>query len=602
MRSSAAVGLVFALGVVGGALGCTARTLIDSEETAADDGSSDAPSAPPRIEESSKVDLLLVVDNSRRMVFPQRVLLDTVEYLLERLTDPRCVNGLGNVVGEPHVVGDPSAAPGSPESVCEVGQLDFPPITDLHIGVISTSLGGLGADSCDSMSGAFEPSVDDGARLLSRNSAGGVVPTYDNSGFLWWDPGGNQNPAGEADLASLEAKVEEIVRGVGARGCGFESQLESIYRFLVDPRPYERVTLVNGLAVPTGVDDVLLEQRREFLRPDSAVVALLISEEDDCSTRADGQSFLSRQAQDGAGGTFHLPRPRSECASDPDDPCCASCGAETPGGCPVDPLCESQPMLTALEDPLNLRCFDQKRRFGVDFLYPVDRYVRGFSELSIEGRDGQMLANPLFEGGRSPEMFLFAGILGVPWQDVAVDAGDLSTGYLRGDQIDYGLLLPDPETGSPPGDPLMVGSVEPRTGDHPLTGSPVAPPSSPSPKTNPINGHERELPTRDDLQYACIFEVRTPEDCTVTGCICVDPGALTDPACQAEDGTYSTVQRYAGAMPATRQLEVMRQMGERGVVASICAQNVSDASLPTFGYQPAVDAVVRTLRRRITRP
>lgn len=598
MRRSAPLAWMTALvssGAIALAPGCTARTVIDSGETSGEDETSDAPPAPPRIESSDKVDLLLVVDNSRRMAFPQRVLLDTVEYLLERLTDPSCVNGLGNVVGHP------SASAGG-AGVCETGKLDFPPITDLHIAVISTSLGGLGADSCSPASPGFDPTMDDGARLLSRTAAGGVVPTYDNAGFLWWDPGGNQTPSGEADLASLEAKLEETVRGVGSVGCGFESQLESIYRFLVEPRPYERVTLVDGLAVPTGVDDVLLEQRRRFLRPDSAVVALLISEEDDCSTRAEGQAYLSRQAQASLGGTLHLPRPRSECAADPNDPCCASCAVDTPEGCPPDPLCESAPRLTQLEDPLNLRCFDQKRRFGVDFLHPVERYVTGFSELTIEDRDGEPVDNPLFEGGRDPSMFVFAGILGVPWQDVAVDSGDLSTGYRRGDQIDYELLLGDLETGAPPGDPLMIPSVTPRTGTHPLTGSPLAPPIAPSPQTNPINGHERELPSQDDLQYSCIFEVRTPEDCTVTGCICVEEGATTDPLCQAEDGTYSTIQRYAGAMPPTRQLRVMREMGERAVVASICAENVSDASLPTFAYQPAVDAMLRTLRRRITRP
>ena len=29
----------------------------------------------------------------------------------------------------------------------------------------------------------------------------------------------------------------------------------------------------------------------------------------------------------------------------------------------------------------NLRCFDQKRRFGIDFLYPVDRYVAGTTSM-----------------------------------------------------------------------------------------------------------------------------------------------------------------------------------------------------------------------------
>ena len=31
-------------------------------------------------------------------------------------------------------------------------------------------------------------------------------------------------------------------------------------------------------------------------------------------------------------------------------------------------------------DALNLRCYEQKRRIGIDFLYPVRRYIDALNE------------------------------------------------------------------------------------------------------------------------------------------------------------------------------------------------------------------------------
>ncbi len=39
---------------------------------------------------------------------------------------------------------------------------------------------------------------------------------------------------------------------------------------------------------------------------------------------------------------------------------------------------------------------DQKRRFGFDFLYPIDRYRRAFTEAQIPNRRGELVPNPIF--------------------------------------------------------------------------------------------------------------------------------------------------------------------------------------------------------------
>ena len=575
--------------------GCAGRSDLEDPraDAGADAGEGGQDAGPPPLTKSDKVDILLVVDNSKNLDVAHALFAETVPYLLERLTRPACVNGLGNVV---------ATTPG-PDDPCPLGQRDFRPVTDLHLAVISTSLGGHGADVCSPGSPSFDPEMNDAARLLQRNEAGGVVPTYAGRGFLWWDPGQAQAPPGESDLGALSAKLVEVVRGVGRDGCGFESQLESIYRFLVDPDPYASIVLQDGAAVPTGTDQVVLQQRADFLRPDSAVVVALLTDENDCSTREGGQFFFSNQRSNPDGTTYHLPRARSECAVDPGDPCCASCAQSPAPGCPpssADSACLLPPLSDA-EDPINLRCFDQKRRFGIDFLYPVDRYVRAFSEPTVADRAGALAPNPLFTGGRSPELVLLAGIVGVPWQDIAFDPHSLSSGYLSAREIDWGLLVGDPLTGAPPGDALMIESVAPREGTSPAVGAALAPPSAPLPTANPINGHERLIAAGDDLQYACIFPRPSPKDCAVEtdDCHCTAIDIDTNPICQQADGAYGPVERWARALPSTRELRVLQGLGDQSVVASICAPIVAGPAQPTFAYKPAVDAILRSLRSRL---
>jgi len=574
-------------------LACAGRS--DLEDSLADAGAEggapdpDGAGPPAPSVRSNKLDLLLVLDNSRYLDTAHGLLVDTLPYLLDRLARPACVNGFGTVVAE-------TASPSDP---CPVGVRDFAPLRDVHIGVISTSIGGHGADICNTDNGGVNATSDDHAHLLTRAGASGAVPTWQNKGFLFWDPGQGASPPGEADLGALETDLRTIVGGVGTWGCGFESQLESIYRFLVDPTPYLDITVQNGKAVPSGVDEVLLQQRADFLRPDSLVAVLLLTDEDDCSTREGGQYWVVNQAIGPDKKPFRMPRARSICAEDPYDPCCVSCAQTPPAGCTPaesDPACAS--VSSDIEDPINLRCFDQKRRFGVDFLYPTSRYVHGFTQPTVSNRDGEIVANPLFAGGRAPELFFFGGILGVPWQDLSVEPTSLAAGLLPATELDWSLLLDDPATGAPPGDPLMISSIDPREGVHPRTGDPIAPPSAGS-FANRSNGHERIIEKRDDLQFTCIFPRRFDQNCVgSSNCEC-EENFETNPLCQATNGTYSTVQHYARAVPATRPLRVMRDLGAQAVVTSICADEVDVVDAPNFGYRPSVDALLRTIRWRL---
>jgi hypothetical protein len=548
---------------------------------------------PPPFESAGKVDVLLVVDNSRNLEVAHEMLAETVPYLLDRLINPACVNGLGNVVGQPV---DASAA-------CVLGVRDFAPVTDLHLAMITTSLGGHGADLCSPASGAFQPAQNDAAHLITRTAAGtGSVPTYQGQGFLAWDPAGLKQPPGESNALSLTTGLVDLVRGAGEQGCGFESQLESVYRFLVDPSPYAQIAVIDGKATPQGTDTTLLQNRNDFLRPDSALLIVLLSDENDCSIRESGQFYLAGQAlaPDGSMSSFHLPRARVECATNPADPCCASCGQATPPGCSpteTDPVCQL-PKPTDSEEPINLRCFDQKRRYGIDFLYPIDRYVDGLTATTVPDRAGNLVDNPLFVGNRSPKLVLFSAIVGVPWQDLAKDPKSLASGFAPPSEIDWDLVLGDPASGVAPKDPLMIESIAPRTGTSPRAGVDLAPPDAPL-NANPINGHERVIVDQDDLQYACIYPRQAPKTCTSGACECDGNAIATNPICQGDDGSYGPVQRYARALPGLRELQVVKGLGDRAAVGSVCAPIISGASDPTFGYKPTIDAALRALRLRI---
>jgi hypothetical protein len=161
------------------------------------------------------------------------------------------------------------------------------------------------------------------------------------------------------------------------------------------------------------------------------------------------------------------------------------------------------------------------------------------------------------------------------------------------------LLLGDPETGTPPGDPLMIPSIEPRSGTNPPTQAALAPPDALSANANPINGHERDIPGKDDLQYACTFPRSTPKDCSLGACECQGAAIATNPICQQPDGSYAPIERAARALPGVRELELVRALGERAALGSVCAPIVDNPQQVTFGYRPAVDALLRTLRRRI---
>ena len=207
---------------------------------------------------SDKIDVLFMIDNSRSMADKQQILSLGIPDLLNSLPI-RCAT-------------TPKAwsRRSSPRRVwrrARTGPRAGLRHSTQHVGVITSSLGGHGADVCTSTA---TPSEDDRGHLISRSGTGVNDPpigTYQNLGYLAWDPGGAQNPPGTSDFGELNTNLAAMVNGAGQVGCGFEASLESWYRFLVDPDPHASIRLEQDVAVLEGTDDVLLQQRATSCAP-----------------------------------------------------------------------------------------------------------------------------------------------------------------------------------------------------------------------------------------------------------------------------------------------------------------------------------------------
>jgi hypothetical protein len=522
---------------------------------------------------ASKVDLLLVVDNSASMGDKAKLLASSLSPLVK--------------------------------AVAQSG--------DVHLGVITSSLGAMGGDVC-STTGAQN-------RLAHLSTVGpGEAPLASAAaGFLSYGGGG------AANIDSLIADAETLVKGVGENGCGLEAQLESAYRFLVQPDPWQSVTLdARNLAQLQGVDDVLLAQRKAFLRPDSLVVVVMLTDEDDSTAdpRAvggQGWAFMANQFPGSTvfradGKTTTAPRGTSACAPNPGSADCTSCGFAatcnpSDAACQKiknDPECQKNGGYWGpTEDQLNVRFHRMKERFGIDPQFPISRYVDGFTKLMVPDREGEhtetggvvgpylgtaKCTNPLFaaslpsaqgdeicnlpKGPRGKDLVVFAVLGGVPNQFV-------------GPSPDWRSILgTDPEAFNYEGiDMHMVQSRVARIG------LPASTATRGDNGTDPTNG--REWDTGDnDLQFACTFELPVPRTCTAqdTSCDCADP-AKNPPLCGATLGQ----QIKAKAYPTPRELLVVKKLGDRGIAGSICPTSA------TSGYEGTMSTLAARLAPHIVK-
>jgi hypothetical protein len=523
--------------------GCNSPTVAPVDGPAS--GGMTWPRPPRRID---KLDLLFVVDNSPRggMADAQAELARSVPGLLGQLTDQTS----------------------DPETGTKLG------LVDIHVGVITSSLGSHGTSICDpTRTNAHD---EERAHLLPRDGEPCGVGVAASSAIGWtYAPREGVAFTGEEGRTKLATATACVLEGVKDDGCTYSETWESVYHFLVDPKPYASAKVKctftdsgdacgsNKIEV-SGVDEELLAERKAFLRQDSLLAVVVVSNENDVSLKPAGLNWLPWGYQQG-----EMQRGWESCANVPDDfePesaaefdtlhamfGCRSCFEDG-----SDPRCKSvwPASGTNLDvDDRNLRGFAQVQRYGYNFLWGRQRYVQAFSNAQAIASDGSLGINPVFAGGfRTKDLVIVQAIVGVPKS--LVSDGDLPRSTLG--EADWDKLV------GPIGkrDPHMIESIGPRAGLPKFAGDR---------SVDDVNGGERDT-LGDDLQYACI--ARRAVTTNTKDCEAPD-AALRNPLCDASE------QPYFKAYPGLRHLRIVHDLGASGLVASICDQSFA-AALAALG-------------------
>ena len=217
-----------------------------------------------------KVDLLFMVDNSGSMLEEQASLAEELPRLVRVLTS-------GDRTGD-----GPSSD-------------DFDPVKSLHVGVITSDMGvaGFNVPTCTR------------APMFGDD---GLMPM-----FLEYEPGVSPQTPDEfgAEFRRL------ATTGIG--GCGFEQQLEATLKAITPSS-----SGITFFGATRGHGDV---ENAGFLRPDSVLALVLVTDEEDCSIRTGSEDIFNQ-------------------------------------------------MSSTYTGDLNLRCFRYK-----EAQWPVQRYIDGFAAL-----------------------------------------------------------------------------------------------------------------------------------------------------------------------------------------------------------------------------
>ena len=176
----------------------------------------------------------------------QELLSEAIPDLIGRLVTPKCIDAFGNILGD------------SNAGTCTQGTLEFKPVPDIHIAIVTSSLGGLGSDVCpDDAPNPIHPEL---LRLRQRSRLAFDQPFEQRRRaapflrafriFLAWFPNVDANarksaadragdPTGSGTRSSTS--FQSLVAGVGEYGCGFEAHSGKLVSGAVQPDPYGKV-------------------------------------------------------------------------------------------------------------------------------------------------------------------------------------------------------------------------------------------------------------------------------------------------------------------------------------------------------------------------
>jgi hypothetical protein len=196
------------------------------------------------------VDLLFMVDNSNSMAEEQESLAMQFEGLVGDLSrgdlDP-AVDADGD--GDRNDLGD-----------------DFPPVGSLHVGVVTSDMGtgGFNVMTCSD-----EPNFGDDGILRTRGNTGIDGCRAEYPSFLEF--------SARESVPAFARDVGCVARA-GTGGCGFEQPLEAVLK-AVTPSTCTDPWCTFGMASRGHADGA----NDGFLRPDSVLAIVLLTDEEDCS-------------------------------------------------------------------------------------------------------------------------------------------------------------------------------------------------------------------------------------------------------------------------------------------------------------------------------
>ncbi|HEX5658361.1 MAG TPA: hypothetical protein VFX59_14260 [Polyangiales bacterium] len=261
-----------------------AQAMLDATLAAPEDAGTDASvsvdaSAPLT---RASLDVLFVIDNSGSMATEQAKLAREI---------PRMVGVL--VTGDPYFGRErPVNAPLRP----------FTPVASLHLGVVSTNVGGM-PDAPSSVQDAVKSCLalgDDGVLQASTEVAVAGVVAQSASEFEGYKKGDVVIPPDPSCSLSNVPRYQEFSAGVGdsaafvcaarlgVRGCPFEQPLEAAWKALA---PSGERSFVGG---SQGQGD---RANQGFVREAAALVVVVLTDEDDCSVTQAGTALFSLQPE-----------------------------------------------------------------------------------------------------------------------------------------------------------------------------------------------------------------------------------------------------------------------------------------------------------------
>jgi len=215
---------------------------------------------------NDEVDLLFVIDDSNSMEKEQETLARALPALVTSLA-----------AGEISEMRDGQ----------KVVIRSFTPVKSLHLGVVSSDMGANGVDEVTDLKGCGIDAIDkpkrthgDDGLLLNTPSAKDDTCAQPDDAYLRFDAA--------TDSPEMLGKSFGCITRLGTSGCGFEQQLEAMWKALApaSDRSFSRQTAGHGDAENAG-----------FLREDSVVAVIQVSDEEDCSIPDSASALFNPSVQ-----------------------------------------------------------------------------------------------------------------------------------------------------------------------------------------------------------------------------------------------------------------------------------------------------------------